>query len=77
MCETDGYKLLSELTTLFGSFGDCDDTNAAINPRTVWYQDFDNDKYSNGFSVMTCGRATGWKLATELTATSGDCNDNN
>jgi hypothetical protein len=56
---------------------DCDDNNAAINPATVWYKDADNDGYSDGTTVTQCLRPTGYKLASELTATSGDCDDSN
>ncbi|HMP86452.1 MAG TPA: putative metal-binding motif-containing protein, partial [Lacibacter sp.] len=56
---------------------DCDDNNAAINPNTVWYKDADGDGYSDGSTLTQCARPTGYKLASELTATSGDCNDNN
>jgi hypothetical protein len=55
---------------------DCDDNNASINPNTVWYKDFDNDGISDGTTKKQCTRPTGYKLASELTATSGDCNDN-
>jgi parallel beta-helix repeat protein len=60
---------------------DCNDNPAnggtAINPATVWYQDADNDGYSNGSTLMQCAQPSGYKLATNLTATSGDCNDGN
>ncbi len=56
---------------------DCDDTNADINPTTVWYADADNDGYSSGATLAQCLRPMGYKLPAELTATSGDCNDNN
>lgn len=56
---------------------DCDDTNAAINPTTVWYKDTDNDGYSTGATLTQCTRPAGYKLPGELTTTTGDCNDNN
>ena len=43
---------------------------------TVWYKDIDNDGYSDGTSQIACSRPAGYKLSTELTAMSGDCNDN-
>ncbi|MCB9317039.1 MAG: hypothetical protein H6569_12945, partial [Lewinellaceae bacterium] len=61
----------------FLSCYDCNDNNAAINPNTVWYKDFDNDGYSDGASVTQCLQPTGYKLASQLFATSGDCDDNN
>ncbi|MBK8968405.1 MAG: putative metal-binding motif-containing protein [Lewinellaceae bacterium] len=60
-----------------GCQGDCNDNNAAINPNTVWYRDVDNDGYSNGMTLTQCAQPNGYKLASQLTATSGDCDDNN
>ncbi len=54
---------------------DCNDNDAAINPATVWYKDADDDGYSDGTTQTQCERPSGYKLATELTATSGDCDD--
>ncbi len=54
---------------------DCDDTNSAINPNTIWYKDSDGDLYSDGTAKTQCERASGYKLPSELTATSGDCDD--
>ena len=56
---------------------DCDDHNAALNPATIWYKDVDDDGYSNGATATQCTRPTGYKLASELVATSGDCDDAN
>jgi hypothetical protein len=42
----------------------------------VWYKDADNDGYSDGTTLTQCNRPAGYKLASELVATSGDCNDN-
>ena len=56
---------------------DCNDNDAAINPATVWYKDADDDGYSDGTTQTQCERPSGYKLATELIATSGDCNDGN
>lgn len=57
--------------------GDCNDADAVINPATVWYKDADNDGYSDGTTATQCVRPSGYKLESELTATSGDCNDTN
>lgn len=54
---------------------DCDDSNAAINPMTVWFKDADGDGYSDGTTTTQCAQATGYYLSTSLTATAGDCND--
>jgi hypothetical protein len=43
----------------------------------TWYQDADDDGYSNGTTLTQFERPAGFKLAGELTATSGDCDDNN
>jgi hypothetical protein len=40
--------------------GDCNDTDPAINPNTVWYQDFDGDGYGNlSSSIQQCSQPTG------------------
>jgi len=56
---------------------DCDDNDALEKPGQVWYADVDNDGYSSGTTLTQCLRPVGYKVASELTATSGDCNDNN
>ncbi|MES2774409.1 MAG: choice-of-anchor Q domain-containing protein [Bacteroidota bacterium] len=40
-----------------------------------WYKDEDHDGYSNGTMVTACDQPAGYRPASELTATSGDCND--
>ncbi len=47
-------------------------------PGQVWYKDTDNDGYAEtGAPTLTqCIRPAGYKVATELLASSGDCNDN-
>jgi hypothetical protein len=54
---------------------DCNDTDALEYPGQVWYADVDNDGYSSGVSLTQCARPTNYKVASELTATSGDCDD--
>ncbi|MFC1854959.1 choice-of-anchor Q domain-containing protein [Thermodesulfobacteriota bacterium] len=44
---------------------------------SLWYKDSDGDGYSDGTTEYASLRPTGYKLVGELTATSGDCNDNN
>ncbi len=56
---------------------DCDDSDAAINPGTVWYRDADHDGYSDGQSLIQCLQPAGYRLEADLTASSGDCNDGN
>ena len=44
----------------------------------TWYKDMDNDGYSDGSTDTTsCTRPYGYKIAAELIATSGDCDDTN
>jgi len=60
----------------YGIATDCDDNDANEHPGQTWYKDADNDLYSDGTTDTTsCTRPTGYKVASELTATSGDCND--
>jgi len=54
---------------------DCDDTDANEHPGQTWYKDADNDGYSDGTTSSACTRPAGYKVAAELTATSGDCDD--
>ncbi|MFZ1562431.1 MAG: putative metal-binding motif-containing protein, partial [Saprospiraceae bacterium] len=58
---------------------DCDDIDPLEKPGQVWYKDTDNDSYGQtGASTITqCLRPAGYKVVTELLASSGDCNDNN
>ena len=71
-----------------GSFGDldgdgytsdvdCNDNDPLQHPNQIWNQDMDGDGYSNGNIVIQCQRPAFYKAASELTVTSGDCNDNN
>ena len=57
---------------------DCDDSDANEHPSQAWYKDADGDGYSDGVTDTTsCTRPAGYKVASELTATSGDCDDDN
>jgi len=56
---------------------DCDDSDPLEHPNQIWYKDTDNDLYSSGDMAVQCSRPAGYKAASELTSTSGDCNDNN
>jgi Divergent InlB B-repeat domain/Putative metal-binding motif/Bacterial Ig domain len=56
---------------------DCDDSDINEHPGQTWYKDVDNDGYSDGATdTSSCERPTGYKVASELTAASGDCDDN-
>jgi hypothetical protein len=55
---------------------DCDDNDANEHPGQTWYKDADNDGYSDGITDSTfCTRPAVYKVASELTATAGDCDD--
>jgi len=41
-----------------------------------WYKDSDKDRYSDGTSKSSTFQPSGYYLANDLTATSGDCDDN-
>ncbi|HRG21825.1 MAG TPA: S8 family serine peptidase [Saprospiraceae bacterium] len=54
---------------------DCDDSNATLNPNTVWYLDADNDNYYVGMSVIQCASpGMGYKNTNMLGI---DCDDSN
>jgi len=81
----DGFGDPNNSMTFVGTCGtgfvsnntDCDDNDALEKPGQIWYADVDNDGYSSGATLTQCLRPVGYKVAAELTATSGDCNDNN
>lgn len=54
---------------------DCNDNDNKEFPGQTWYKDSDGDGHSEGTSVIACQRLVGYKIAAELTAISGDCND--
>ncbi|MFM9947177.1 MAG: DUF2341 domain-containing protein [Saprospiraceae bacterium] len=58
---------------------DCNDLNPVEKPGQSWYKDTDGDGYAQtGAATITqCTRPVGYKAASELTSTTGDCNDNN
>jgi len=58
---------------------DCDDNDPLEKPGQVWYKDADNDGYgeTGAATITQCLRPVNYKAAGELTATTGDCNDNN
>ncbi len=57
---------------------DCNDNNALEKPGQIWYKDIDGDGYAEtaAATINQCLRPTGYKVASELTSTTGDCNDN-
>lgn len=47
----------------------------SVTPEETWYKDADNDSYSDGITLISDTQPDGYKLAGDLIATSGDCND--
>ncbi len=60
-----------------GAPPDCNDSDPNEHPNQIWYKDADNDGYSDGTTITSCTRPQGYKVASELIALSGDCDDNN
>ncbi|MFY7911964.1 MAG: BspA family leucine-rich repeat surface protein, partial [Emticicia sp.] len=58
---------------------DCNDNSTLEKPEQTWYKDVDNDGYAQtgAATIIQCSRPVGYKVVTELLASSGDCNDNN
>jgi hypothetical protein len=55
---------------------DCDDGDPNEHPNQTWYKDADSDGYSDGSTnTSSCTRPTGFKVISELTSISGDCDD--
>ena len=57
-----------------GDLTDCNDTNASLNPNTVWFYDADNDGFGSTTQYATpqCIKPTGFYVLNNT-----DCNDNN
>lgn len=56
---------------------DCDDTNAAINPETLWYEDGDADTYPlQASQIMQCEEPAGGGIV-DFPAGAWDCDDAN
>jgi len=73
----DSIQDCSQLTGYVTDNTDCDDTDPNEHPGQTWYKDADSDGYSDdSTNTSSCERPTGSKVASELTATFGDCDDN-
>ena len=73
----DSIQDCSQPTGYVTDNNDCDDTDPNEHPGQTWYKDADSDGYSDGSTnTSSCERPTGYKVSSELTATSGDCDDN-
>jgi len=81
--DTDGYgnpiDTVQSVTQPAGYVSDntdCDDTDVNEHPNQTWYSDGDGDGYSNGTTnTASCTRPPNYYIASELTATTGDCDD--
>jgi hypothetical protein len=71
----DGYGANGDPSCPNGTTIDCNDNNPKEHPNQTWYQDADGDGYSNGNMIIQCANPAGYKIASELKVTSGDCND--
>ena len=71
------YCLGSQPADYVTDNSDCNDIDINEHPGQVWYKDADNDLYSDGTTLIQCARPLNYKLASELTVTSGDCDDSN
>jgi hypothetical protein len=74
-CKDDDAAINPAATEICdGKDNDCDgQVDEGVKP--TWFVDADNDGYSTGSTLSQCDRPAGYKLATELTATTVDCND--
>jgi hypothetical protein len=67
--------LLATTVAIVMSCGDSG--SGSQEPQSTWYKDADGDGFSDGTTVLAAQRPAGYYLASELTATSGDCDDAN
>ena len=73
----DSTQVCSQPQGFVADGTDCDDSDSYEHPNQAWHKDEDNDGYSDGVNAVSCIRPAGYKATSELTATSGDCNDKN
>jgi M6 family metalloprotease-like protein len=75
--DRDGYGNPGDASCPNGPQTDCDDNDILEYPNQTWYEDLDGDGYSSGNTAVQCERPVNHYVPSELTATSGDCNDGN
>jgi len=81
--DNDGYgnpndpvESNSQPTGYVSNNTDCDDNDADEHPGQTWYKDADGDGYSESTTDLdSCERPANYFIASELVASSGDCND--
>jgi len=76
-CNDNNAAIHPGATEICGDGIDQDCNGSDLQCAQSWYKDADKDKYSDGTSHQSVNRPASYYLASELTATSGDCNDNN
>ena len=75
---TTRYALRATFTGISGTCSELSNVIVISIAPLVWYKDADHDHYSNGTSLTQCtipSPSANYKLASQLTATTGDCND--
>src|SRR5678815_1169489 len=74
---TTRYALRATFTGISGTCSELSNVVVITIAALVWYKDHDNDHYSDGTTLTQCtSPGADYKLASQLTATNGDCNDN-
>ncbi|MCX2679369.1 DUF6443 domain-containing protein [Galbibacter sp. EGI 63066] len=81
--DNDGYAELTRVecaspgsgySTTVKPLGDCNDSNASINPDTKWYKDADGDGFAATVKTQCASPGSGY---TRTVKPLGDCNDSN
>ncbi|UCF92033.1 MAG: DVUA0089 family protein [Desulfobacterales bacterium] len=78
-CDDNNFAVHPGATEVCGNGvdEDCDGGDLSCTGAATWYKDADGDGYSDGTSTTSASRPGGiYFLPTELSAVSGDCNDN-
>jgi len=74
---TTRYALRATFTGISGTCSELSNVIVISIAPLVWYKDHDSDHYSDGTTLTQCtSPGADYKLASQLTATNGDCNDN-
>jgi len=74
---TTRYALRATFTGISGTCSELSNVIVISIAPLVWYKDHDSDHYSDGTTLTQCtSPGADYRLASQLTATNGDCNDN-